>query len=127
MANKVLNPCPTCGNCLDVGGCMTFVAYFLEEFSDGKCPGCGTVVLIEVPEPKTVDAWAVASSSEVPNVRFDDMDLSVRTKNSMRQLNIATVGDLLALPRQHIIDNLPVSEPVLHELDERLSEKKIVW
>jgi hypothetical protein len=71
---------PTCGKRFDVGGCMTFVDYFLEKLNGGKCPVCGTQVVFQVPERFQPELWERATKlSEIRAIVIEELDLSVRT------------------------------------------------
>jgi rRNA maturation protein Nop10 len=122
--NDVLNPCPSCGERFDVGGCMTFVDYFLEKLYGGKCPVCGTQVVFQVPERFQPELWERArTESEIRAIVIEQLDLSVRTRRSLAQLGITTVGELLDSTEAHIRRGLTVSDSVITEV-ERLLESK---
>jgi rRNA maturation protein Nop10 len=124
--NDVLNPCPTCGKRFDIGGCMTFVDYFLEKSHGGKCPDCGTQVVIRVPERFQPEVWERAKSlPEIRAVVIEDLYLSVRTKRSLEQVGITTVGDLLDSTEARIRDGVSVSDSVIAEIERLLASKRL--
>src|SRR5262249_14082162 len=121
-----LNPCPTCGKCFDIAGCMTFVDHFLTALNGGKCPGCGTQVVKQVEGGWQPEVWERATSlTDIRAVLIDALDLSVRTKNSLEQLDIVSVGDLLDCGAGRVRRELAVAEPVLREVRELLAEKSL--
>jgi hypothetical protein len=123
---EVLNPCPTCGKRFDVGGCMTFVDQFLTELHGGKCPDCGTQVVKQVEGGWQPEVWERATGlADIRAVRIDALDLSVRTKNSLEQLGIVSIGDLLDCGAGRIRRGLAVAEPVLREVRQLLAEKSL--
>ena len=122
--NGVLNPCPTCGTRFDFNGCMTFVDYFLEKLSGGKCPDCGTQVVIRVAESFRPELWERATTeSEIRSVVIEQLDLSVRTRRSLEQAGIATVGELLDSTEAQIRRGLAVSDSVIAEIERLLATK----
>jgi hypothetical protein len=123
---EVLNPCLTCGKRFDIGGCMTFVDHFLTELNGGKCDGCGTQVVKQVEGGWQPEVWERATSlADIRAVLIDALDLSVRTKNSLAQLGVVSVGDLLDFGAGRIRRELAVAEPVLREVRELLAEKSL--
>ena len=122
--NDVLNPCPTCGKRFDTGGCMTFVDFFLEELHGGNCPACGTKVVIRVLEPFQPEKWEEATTlPEIRAIRIDELDLSVRTRNSLATLEIETVGNLLDSTEARIRQRFSVSDSVITEVRQLLASK----
>jgi DNA-directed RNA polymerase subunit RPC12/RpoP len=122
--NDVLNPCPTCGKRFDTGGCMTFVDSFLEELHGGNCPACGTKVVVRVPEQFQPEKWDEATTlPEIRAIRIDELELSVRTRNSLAALEIETVGDLLNLTEARIRQRFAVSDSVIAEVRQLLASK----
>jgi DNA-directed RNA polymerase alpha subunit len=108
----------------DVGGCMTFVDHFLEKGHGGKCPTCGTQVVIRVPEQFQPEVWERATTlSEIRAVVTDNLDLSIRTRRSLEQLGIVTVGDLLDSTEAQIRQELAVGDSVIAELSRLLASK----
>ncbi len=99
MDSRILNPCPMCGKRFDfpLTGCMTFVDQLLKA-SDGKCPDCGTqVVLDDQPEPS---AWELAD--DFRDFPLAELDLSVRTRVAIDKMQIHFVGELLKLSKAQI-------------------------
>jgi endogenous inhibitor of DNA gyrase (YacG/DUF329 family) len=124
LRTEVLNPCPTCGKHFDVGGCMTFVDYFLETLHGGKCPACGTQVVIRVQERFRPEVWESATTlPEIRAVVIDNLDLSVRTRRSLEQLGLVTIGDVLDTTEARIRQGLPVADPVIAEIRRLLATK----
>jgi endogenous inhibitor of DNA gyrase (YacG/DUF329 family) len=124
LRNDVLNPCPTCGKRFDVGDCMTFVDYFLEQLHGGKCPDCGTQVVFQVPERFQPWLWEQATTeSEIRAIVIDELDLSVRTRRSLEQVGITTVGELLDSTEARIRQGLTVSDSVIAEIERLLASK----
>jgi Bacterial RNA polymerase, alpha chain C terminal domain len=124
MRNDVLNPCPTCGKQFDVGGCMTFVDYFLEKCFGGKCRVGGTQVVSQVPLDQQPPGWEETSDLiELRAVLLVDLNLSVRTTLSLDKLGIATVGDLLDTTEANIRNQVIMPEHVIEEI-RRLLESK---
>src|SRR5262249_38671066 len=90
----------------------------------GKCPACGTQVVIRVPERLQTDVWErAATPAEIRAVVIEELDLSVRTRRSLEQLGIVTVGDLLDSTETRIRQGLAVSDPVIVELGRPLASK----
>jgi hypothetical protein len=124
IRNDVLNPCPTCGKRFDVGGCMTFVDCFLEKLNGGQCPDCGTQVVIQVPERLQPELWARATTeAEIRALVIEELGLSVRTTQSLEQVGITTVGELLDSTEAQIRQGLAVSDSVIAEVGRLLSSK----
>jgi hypothetical protein len=124
IRTDVLNPCPTCGKRFDVGGCMTFADYFLEKLNGGKCPACGTQVVIQVPECFQPEVWERATTlPAIRAVSIEELDLSVRTKRSLEQVGITTVGDLLDSTEARIREGVRVSDSVIAEIERLLASK----
>jgi DNA-directed RNA polymerase alpha subunit len=122
--NEVLNPCPTCGKQFDIGGCMTFMDLFLQEAHAGKCPNCGTQVVIQVEERYQPEIWEKAESlSQIRSIAIADLWLSVRTSRSLEQIGIATIGQLLDSTEAEIRQGLLVSNSVIDEIRRLLSTK----
>jgi hypothetical protein len=124
MRTDVLNPCSKCGERFDVGGCMTFVDYFLEALHGGKCPDCWTQVVIQVLARLQPELWERATTlPEIRAVVIEELDLSVRTRRSLEQIGITTVGDLLNSTEARIRQAVPVSDPVIAEIERLLASK----
>ena len=124
LRNDVLNPCPTCGKRFDVGGCMTFVDYFLEKLNGGKCPACGTQVVFQVPERFQPELWERATTeSEIHAIAIEELDLSVRTKRSLEEVGITTVGELFDSTEAQIRQGVTVSDSVIAEVERLLASK----
>jgi endogenous inhibitor of DNA gyrase (YacG/DUF329 family) len=123
----VLNPCPTCGKRFDIGGCMTYMDLFLEAAHGGKCPACGTKVVITVEDGRQPDVWDRAQTlSQIRTVPIRDLYLSVRTLNSLEQLQIANVGQLLDSSESKIRQGLVISDSVIGELRRLLAKKGLL-
>ena len=124
IRTDVLNPCPSCGKQFDVGCCMTFVDYFLEKLHGGKCPTCGTQVVVRVPERFHPELWERATTlAEIRAVVIEELDLSVRTRRSLEQVGITTVGDLLDSTEARIRQGPPVADSVIAEINRLLASK----
>jgi rRNA maturation protein Nop10 len=124
LRNEVRNPCPTCGKRFDVRGCMTFVDYFLEQLSGGKCPDCGTQVVFQVPERFQPELWEQATTdTEIRAILIEELGLSVRTTRSLEQVGITTVGELLDSTEARIREGLTVSDSVIAEIGRLLASK----
>jgi len=122
--NDVLNPCPTCGKRFDLNGCMTFVGDFLEKLHSGKCPACGTQVVIRVSDPFQPEIWEQATTlPEIRTIAMEKLDLSVRTRISLRKLNITTIGDLLDSSEATFQQGLAVPDSVIDEIRRLLATK----
>ena len=123
---QVLNPCPMCGKRFDCNGCMTFVDEFLDKAHAGNCPECGTHVVIRVPYRFQTEAWEKATTLlEIRSFIIEELDLSVRTKRSLEQLGITTIGQLLESSEQTIREKLVVSDSVVEEIHRLLASKSL--
>lgn len=126
LRNDVVNPCPTCGKRFDIGGCMTFVDYFLDKLNGGKCPRCGTQVVFQVPERFQPELWERArTETEIRAIAIEELDLSVRTKRSLEKVGINTVGELLDSTEAQIRRGLAVSDSVIAEVKRLLASKDL--
>ena len=124
----VLNPCPTCGERFDfpVTGCMTFVGDLLMASTGGKCPKCGTQVVVDGPQDQDqrVDSLSLAQSDdEIRAVQIVDLDLSVRCRLAPVRAGLETVGDLLELAKADLADRLGHVQSCIKEIDEILAGK----
>lgn len=101
MSREVLNPCPKCGKRFDfpLTGCMTFVDEFLMASTGGKCPECGTQVVLDRPvefRRRQVNMLLAAKSpAEAEAVQLVDLDLPVRCRLLLMRMGIETFGDLV--------------------------------
>jgi DNA-directed RNA polymerase alpha subunit len=103
---------------------MTFVDHFLEMSYGGKCPDCGTRVVIQVPERFHPEKWERATTlPEIRAVVIEEMNLSIRTKCSLEQVGITTVGDLLDCNETRIRQGGAVSDSVIAEIERLLTTK----
>lgn len=103
---------------------MTFVDGFLEALNGGKCPACGTQVVIKVEDKFQPELWENATTlPEIQAVAINDLDLSVRTRCSLEQVGITTVGQLLNSTEAHIRTGLVISDSVIDEIRQLLSSK----
>lgn len=101
---------------------MTFVDYFLEKLNGGKCPVCGTQVVFQVPQRFQPELWERATTeSEIHAIVIEELDLSVRTKPSLEQANIITVGELLGSTEVQIRQSVIVSDSVIAEVNRLLA------
>jgi DNA-directed RNA polymerase alpha subunit len=124
VETDVLNPCPKCGKTFDVGGCMTFVADYLQHASNGKCPICGTLVVVQVERYIYSEEWAEENDqAKLLEFRIEDLGLSVRTTNSLAQMNVLTIGQLLEVRADDIRKAFKVPEPVIIEIAKLLAGK----
>jgi DNA-directed RNA polymerase alpha subunit len=115
-----------CGQKFDVGGCMTFVADFLEHATDGKCPDCGTNVVIQVECYIYSEEWANEKDPvRLRKFRIDELGLSVRTTNSLAQMGVETIGHLLEIKEGDIRKAFKVAEPVIIEITNLLAGKNL--
>jgi DNA-directed RNA polymerase alpha subunit len=124
----VLNPCPTCGEQFDfpVTGCMTFVGDLLTASTGGKCPKCGTQVVVDEPQEQghRVDSLSLAQSEEeIRAVKIVDLDLSVRCRNALVQMGLETVGDMLELTKTDLANRLGHIQLCIKEIDDLLAGK----
>jgi hypothetical protein len=105
---------------------MTFMDHFLTELNGGKCPGCGTPVVNQVEGGWQPQVWERTTAlADIRAARIDALDLSIRTKNSLEQLGIVRIGDLLDCGAGRIRRGLAVAEPVLREVRELLGEESL--
>src|SRR5262249_7498028 len=112
------------GQRFDVLGCMTFVDRSLEKLDGGKCPACGTQVVIQAPASFQPEVWEGATTlTAIRAVLIEELDLSVRTKRSLRQVGMTTVGDLLDSTEARIRRGLSVSDSVIAEIERLLAGK----
>lgn len=103
--------------------CATFEHYFLRACS-GKCPDCGTQVLVQVADP---DPWnTLADDSDIMEFSIDNFEvaLSVRTQEVLRVLGVRTVGDLVKRSVQEIKAQAKASQRTVDELVEVVLEPK---
>lgn len=122
--NEVLNPCPACGKRFDIGGCMTFVDLFLQKVHSGKCPDCGTQVVMQVEERFQPQLWEKTTNlSELRQIAINYLTLSVRTSHSLEQVEILTIGQLLDSTEAKIRQCLAVSDSVIDEIRRLLASK----
>lgn len=105
-------------------GCMTFVDSFLERATQGKCPKCGTQVVIQVEEHLQTHLWEQATiQAEISAIEIGKLNLSVRTRRTLAKLNIKTIGELLSASESRIRTGVPISEPVTDEIRQLLASK----
>jgi endogenous inhibitor of DNA gyrase (YacG/DUF329 family) len=83
MVQTVLTPCPTCGKRFDfpLTGCITGVADMLLAASNGNCPECGTLVVVDEPaaDRQPYNPFSDAMSLDaVRSIPIVDLALSVR-------------------------------------------------
>ena len=122
--NEVLNPCPTCGARFDFNGCMTFVDYLLEKTSGGKCPKCGTQLVYQVLDRFQPEVWDNATTlSEIRNLKIDQLDLSVKTRNLLAKVGVTTVGELLVCTEAQLRSETNVSDRIIAEIEQLLADK----
>jgi DNA-directed RNA polymerase alpha subunit len=122
--NEVLNPCPGCGKRFDVNGCMTFVDSFLETWSGGKCPACGTPVVLRVQDRSQPEARESATTlAEIRAFALDDLWLSVRTRRVLEEAGVTTVGQLLDSTESAIRHSPLAGNSVIAEIQRLLSGK----
>jgi DNA-directed RNA polymerase alpha subunit len=105
---------------------MTFVDYFLEQSHGGNCPDCGTQVVIRVLERFQPEVWERAETlPEICALEIEVLDLSVRTRRSLEQVGITTVGDLLDSTETRIRRGVTVSDSVIAEIERLLASKRL--
>lgn len=104
--SDVLDPCPTCGKRFDfpLTGCMTMVEEFLTKTHRGKCPECGTQIVVDDPttEFRTGSCIATWDAKSILEIQVVDLKVSVRCRLHLYQAGIRTVGDLLQLTTAEI-------------------------
>jgi hypothetical protein len=128
MANSVLNPCPTCGKRFDfpLTQCMTMVDEFLLASTGGKCPQCGTpVVIAGSPSPgeKLLALLAQAQSEEEINqINVAELELSVRSHLALSRAGLYTLGDLLQLTQPQLAERLSAHSGQIAEIEQLLAE-----
>ena len=123
---EVLNPCPSCGSTFDCNGCMTFVDHFLQQSTNGKCPTCGTQVLVETKYYFHGEAWANELDPKLySEFRIAELGLSVRATNSLDQMRVITVGDLLKITEAQIRSQFKIADPIVLEVTRFLSSKQL--
>lgn len=123
---KVLNPCPTCGMRFDISGCMTFMDSFLEKIHGGNCPECGIRVVIRLPLLSLPELWEQANTHhEIRAIEIENLGFSVRTTNSLAQLGITTVGELLDGTKAQIRNGVLISDSVIAEVERLLATKDL--
>src|SRR5262249_53510124 len=124
LTTVVLNPCPTCGKSFDVNGCMTLVAEFLQHATSGKCPGCATQVVVQEERYLYSKEWAEEGDPvRLRQIRIETLGLSVRTTNSLEQMGVRTVGQLLETKEHDIRQAFKVCEPVIAEVGKLLAAR----
>jgi DNA-directed RNA polymerase alpha subunit len=115
-----------CGKQFDIGGCMTYLDYFLERSHEGKCPVCGTQVVIRVQARYQPEVRERAKTlPEIRAVVVEELDLSVRTKLSLEQVGITTVGHLLDSTEARIRHGVNDSDSVIAEIERLLASKRL--
>jgi DNA-directed RNA polymerase alpha subunit len=103
---------------------MTFVDSFLQELHGGKCPSCGTQVVVQVEDRRQPEAWEVAETlPEIRAVAIEDLYLSVRAKRSLEQAGVTTIGELLDFTEAKIRQSVVFGESVVKEVRELLARK----
>ncbi|WP_145052718.1 hypothetical protein [Lignipirellula cremea] len=132
MTSHVLNPCPQCGRRFDfpLTGCMTFVAESLIANSNGKCPECGTPVVVDQPLPTAehVDSLAAAQTdSEKRDVKIVDLPLSIRCRLQIHKMNIETLGGLLQISKDAVRQQLAESPTYIDDIQSMLDEHGLKW
>ena len=126
----VINPCPTCGKRFDfpITGCMTMVEEWLTNSTGGKCPGCGTLVVVDELPPREAyvcpleRAETDAQRRAVPIV---DLPLSVRCRLLVHRLSVANLGELLAKPQDAVRESL--GESKFQQVQELLDRFHMKW
>jgi DNA-directed RNA polymerase subunit RPC12/RpoP len=135
MTSQVINPCPMCGKRFGfpLTGCMTFVAESLIANSDGKCPACGTTVVVDQPPSVTEplhppDALAAAQTeTERRNVKIADLPLSVRCRLQIHRMDIHSLGELLQRPKDTVRRHLAGSPNYFDQLQALLDQHGLEW
>lgn len=132
MAAYALNPCPQCGRRFDfpLTGCMTYVAEWLTANSHGKCPDCGTTVVVDQPQPVSESLNPIAAArtqTEKLNVKVVDLPLSVGCRNKIQKMNLITLGELLQFPKESIRQGLADSPNCFEQIESLLDEHGMEW
>jgi DNA-directed RNA polymerase alpha subunit len=129
MPRFVLNPCPKCGKRFDfpVTGCITFVDTFLLAHNEGRCPECGTQVVVDERQEHgghPADSLSAAKANEeIRGVKIVDLDLSVRCRLALTRIGIDNLGALLQLTKDDLSKQLEQLPLCIDEIEEFLVGK----
>ncbi|MEO1526641.1 MAG: hypothetical protein AAFX06_14490 [Planctomycetota bacterium] len=88
---QLLHPCPGCGAAMHFPAMPSIesVTEELLEHSDGKCPLCGTMAVVETaPPPRSSASAAVTRDS-----RIIELPLSIRCRAKLHRLGLQTLGE----------------------------------
>lgn len=132
MAQTLLTPCPGCGKRFNMPltGCITGVVEQLLADSEGKCPDCGTCVVVDQPEVERTayDPFADAHSlAEIRAIPIVDLQLPVRCRLTLTNMGATTVGDLLDAGRQAVREHTEDSTSCAEQLQELFARNNVPW
>lgn len=129
MTLTILTPCPTCGKRFDfpLTGCVTGVVEMLLASTDGYCPECGTLVVVDETPAQHRSPNLFVTTSDARSIPIVNLELSVRCRLALARLPANTVGDLIDQGRDVVVDHLGAETTCCRDLLKLFAEKRVNW